>query len=62
MDAKDGVKAARKLNPRTIIPIHYEGWKHFREGKAVIEKEFVVAGLSNKLRWLELGQSVEIEV
>ncbi len=62
MDAKDGVKAARKLNPRTIIPIHYEGWKHFSEGKSVIEKEFAAVGLSNKLRWLELGRSAEIEI
>ena len=62
MDAKDGVKAAQTLNPRTIIPIHYEGWKHFREGKTVIEKEFAAAGLSNKLHWLELGRSAEIEI
>ncbi len=62
MDAKDGVKVALALNPRTIIPIHYEGWKHFREGKAVIEKEFTAAGLSSKLRWLELGQNVGIEI
>ncbi len=62
MDAKDGVKAARVLNPRTLIPIHYEGWKHFREGRAVIEKEFTAAGLSEKLRWLEMGKNVEIEI
>jgi L-ascorbate metabolism protein UlaG (beta-lactamase superfamily) len=62
MDAKDGVKAARKLNPYTIIPIHYEGWKHFSEGKSVIEKEFSQAGLSNKLRWLSIGKATEVEI
>ena len=62
MDAKDGVKAARVLNPRTIIPIHYEGWKHFREGRACIEKEFTSAGLSNKLQWLEIGKNIEIKI
>jgi L-ascorbate metabolism protein UlaG (beta-lactamase superfamily) len=61
MDAKDGVKAARKLNPQTIIPIHYEGWKHFREGRSVIEKEFSAAGFGSKLRWLELGTPTTIE-
>ncbi|MBI5963405.1 MAG: MBL fold metallo-hydrolase, partial [Chloroflexi bacterium] len=58
---KDGVKAARKLNPRTIIPIHYEGWKHFREGRTIIEKEFTAAGLNNKLQWLEMGKAIEIK-
>jgi L-ascorbate metabolism protein UlaG (beta-lactamase superfamily) len=62
MDAKDGVKAARALNPRSIIPIHYEGWKHFREGRTIIEKEFTVAGLNDKLHWLEMGRKVGIEI
>ena len=62
MDVKDGVKAAQVLNPRTIIPIHYEGWKHFREGRSIIENGFSAAGLSNKVRWLNIGEATEIEV
>jgi L-ascorbate metabolism protein UlaG (beta-lactamase superfamily) len=62
MDAKDGVKAAKVLNPRTIIPIHYEGWKHFREGRNVIEKEFTTAGLASKLHWLNIGEVTDVEI
>jgi L-ascorbate metabolism protein UlaG (beta-lactamase superfamily) len=62
MDARDGVKAARALNPRTIIPIHYEGWKHFREGRTILEKSFATAGLSECVRWLELGQPTDVEI
>ncbi|MBI2332705.1 MAG: MBL fold metallo-hydrolase [Chloroflexi bacterium] len=62
MDAKDGVKAAQKLNPKTIIPIHYEGWKHFIEGRSVIEKEFAQAGLSEKVKWLPIGEPAEVDV
>jgi L-ascorbate metabolism protein UlaG (beta-lactamase superfamily) len=62
MDAKDGVKAARVLNPRTVIPIHYEGWKHFCEGRTIIEKEFTTAGLSNTLHWLNIGEATEVEI
>ena len=62
MDAKDGVKAAKVLKPRTIIPIHYEGWKHFSEGKDGIEKEFTSAGLSDRLCWLTLGEATEIAI
>ena len=61
MDARDGVRAARKLNPRLIIPSHYEGWKHFAEGRSEIEKEFRQAGLAEKLRWLPIGQPVEMD-
>jgi L-ascorbate metabolism protein UlaG (beta-lactamase superfamily) len=62
MDAKDGVKAARTLNPHTIIPIHYEGWKHFSEGKSAIDAQFAKAGLQGKLRWLPMGQATGIEI
>ncbi len=62
MDAKDGVKAAQALNPRTIIPIHYEGWKHFVQGRESISKEFETAGLRSKVRWLTLGEPTSIEV
>jgi L-ascorbate metabolism protein UlaG (beta-lactamase superfamily) len=62
MDAKDGVKAAQKLNPRTIIPIHYEGWKHFVQGRESISKEFEAAGLGSKVRWLTLGEPTSIEI
>ena len=62
MDAKDGVKAAQKLNPRTIIPIHYEGWKHFAQGRETISKEFDAAGLGSKVRWLTLGEPTSIEI
>ncbi len=62
MDVKDGVQAARVLNPRTIIPIHYEGWKHFREGRPAIEKGLAEAGLGDRLRWLNLGESTEIKI
>lgn len=62
MDAGDGVKTARALNPHTIIPIHYEGWKHFREGRTAIEKEFAAAGLAGRVRWLPLGKAADVEI
>jgi L-ascorbate metabolism protein UlaG (beta-lactamase superfamily) len=60
MDHNDAVKAARALRPQTIIPIHYEGWKHFSEGRAVIEPAFAAAGLRDRVQWLSLGQPVHI--
>jgi len=50
MTAKD--LAALELNARAIVPLHYEGWKHFRDGRAAIEREL---GNDPRLRWLEIG-------
>lgn len=55
MDGNDGVRTAAKLNPHTIIPVHYEGWRHFSEGKRHIEKIFESTGMNERVKWLPLG-------
>jgi hypothetical protein len=49
------------MDPRTIIPIHYEGWKHFSEGRAALESAVAAARLSAELRWLSLGLPATID-
>jgi L-ascorbate metabolism protein UlaG (beta-lactamase superfamily) len=60
--AKEAVHAVRTLNPRIVIPIHYEGWKHFREPREEAEKQFAAAKLGEKVQWLTLGVPVNIEI
>ena len=43
MTARDAVELCELVRPRTAIPIHYEGWKHFRQGRAGIEAELASA-------------------
>jgi L-ascorbate metabolism protein UlaG (beta-lactamase superfamily) len=58
MNAREGLELTRLIKPRVTIPIHYEGWKHFREGRAAIEREFVAAG--EPLTWLPIGEPLEV--
>lgn len=37
MDSKDLIKAAQVLQPRTVIPIHYRGWSHFKEKEELLK-------------------------
>ena len=62
LTAKDAVELCRLIEPRTAIPIHYEGWKHFKEGRGAIEREFARApeDIPRRIRWLPLGVQVEI--
>ncbi len=60
MHAEDGVRAARALAPRHIIPVHYEGWSHFIEPRARVEAGFEQAGLVDRVRWLPLGKPLEL--
>jgi L-ascorbate metabolism protein UlaG (beta-lactamase superfamily) len=62
MTAKDAVELCRLISPRTAIPIHYEGWKHFQQGREAIEREFAKApdGIHRRIRWLPIGVEVEL--
>ena len=62
MTARDAVELCRLISPRTAIPIHYEGWKHFQQGRDEIEREFALApeDIRRRIRWLPVGAEVEI--
>ena len=57
MTAREAVKLCSLVQPRTVIPIHYEGWSHFRQGRKVVEQRFASAepAIRESLRWLPLG-------
>jgi L-ascorbate metabolism protein UlaG (beta-lactamase superfamily) len=63
MTAKEAVELCRLVQPRTAIPIHYEGWKHFREGREAIERELANApeDIRGRFRWLPIGVATELE-
>jgi L-ascorbate metabolism protein UlaG (beta-lactamase superfamily) len=58
MTAHEAIAVADLMRPRTIIPIHYEGWRHFREGREAIEREFASASadVRRRVRWLTIGE------
>ena len=62
MTARDAVELCGLIHPRTVIPIHYEGWKHFRQGREAIEREFANApeDFRNSVRWLPIGDAVDV--
>ncbi len=61
-DRRDAVELCGLVHPRTVIPIHYEGWKHFRQGREAIEREFAQApeDFRESVRWLPIGERVAL--
>jgi L-ascorbate metabolism protein UlaG (beta-lactamase superfamily) len=62
LNAREAVELCRLVRPRTAIPVHYEGWTHFRQGRSVVDEEFAAApgGIGQNLRWLPLGVPVAV--
>lgn len=60
MTAEEGVVAARAMPHAMIVPLHYEGWAHFSQGRDEIQQAFAAAGMSDRLRWLPPGRDVSL--
>ena len=63
MTAEQAVELCHLVQPHTAIPVHYEGWKHFREGREAIERELASAApeeLRERVRWLPIGVATAV--
>jgi L-ascorbate metabolism protein UlaG (beta-lactamase superfamily) len=62
MTAREAVELCRLIRPRVVIPIHYEGWSHFKEGRDAIERELASApeDVRRRFRWLPIGEPVDL--
>nr|MDP9483988.1 MBL fold metallo-hydrolase [Chloroflexota bacterium] len=58
----EGVELCGLLSPGTAIPVHYEGWSHFHEGRAAVERAIAAApaDIRSRFRVLDLGVPAEI--
>lgn len=61
-DAPEGLRTAQALRARTVVPIHFEGWSHFRTPRTEIQSAFAAAGKSHLLSWPILGRAIDLEV
>lgn len=55
LTSTDTVRASEMLGAKFIVPLHFEHWQHFTEGRKDIEAAFVRGGLIDKLVLLEPG-------
>ncbi|WP_214403428.1 MBL fold metallo-hydrolase [Pseudonocardia lacus] len=62
MTGADAVELCGLLRPRTAVPVHYEGWQHFRQNRAAIERDLAraPADIAGGFRWLPLGTRVAV--
>jgi L-ascorbate metabolism protein UlaG (beta-lactamase superfamily) len=59
LGARKAAGAAQILGEAVVVPIHADGWAHLTETKRDIVAAFEEAGLTNRLRLLEPGESTE---
>jgi L-ascorbate metabolism protein UlaG (beta-lactamase superfamily) len=64
MTAADGAELCELVRAHTVLPVHYEGWGHFSEGRPAVEAAFAAAPATvrESLRWLTPGRATTVTV
>lgn len=62
MTGADAVALCGLLRPHTAVPVHYEGWSHFREGRPSVERAIAraPAEVAQRFRWLPIGEPLTV--
>ncbi|MFI1017449.1 MBL fold metallo-hydrolase [Streptomyces sp. NPDC020965] len=55
LDSAQTAEAAQLLGARRVVPVHYDGWAHFTEGRDELAAAFTAAGLADRLDWGHRG-------
>ncbi len=62
MDAKQGVEAIRLINPKKVIPIHFNDYKVFKSSLEEFQQEVAKAKLQERVHYLHHGETYTFEV
>jgi hypothetical protein len=60
LTSDQAAEAAAILGARHVVPLHFEGWAHFSQGRDYLASAFTAAGLGDRLHVRQLGQHVTI--
>jgi L-ascorbate metabolism protein UlaG (beta-lactamase superfamily) len=60
LSADEAIRYAQALGARKAIPIHFEGWKHFTEGREQAERAFAASEIAGRTHWLRSGETAVI--
>lgn len=50
LDSTQAAEAAEILGARRVVPVHYDSWAHFTEGRDELVAAFTAAGLADRLQ------------
>jgi L-ascorbate metabolism protein UlaG (beta-lactamase superfamily) len=60
MNGEEAIETTKLLNPNSVIPIHYEGWWHFKQSVKSLKNEIEKSVEKDKFLWLTSGVETEL--
>lgn len=60
MGTNDAIDTAYAFPDALIVPLHYEGWKHFTQNRGDLESAFEVLGIKERMHFIGAGIAEEL--
>ncbi|MGY1829315.1 MBL fold metallo-hydrolase [Geodermatophilus sp. SYSU D01180] len=62
MTGREAAAVCRATGARVVVPVHHEGWSHFRQGRAAAERDLAAApdDVRRRFRWLDRGMPTDV--
>lgn len=60
MGGREAGRLCKEIAAEFVVPMHFEGWEHFTQGREGLEKELVEEGVGERVVWLEPGKEVSL--
>jgi len=60
MDTNDAIETAQAFPDAVIVPVHTEGWAHFKQSGDDLQKTFTALGFGSRLRLLQPGVATPV--
>jgi L-ascorbate metabolism protein UlaG (beta-lactamase superfamily) len=61
MDARESVELLELIDPAAVVPVHYEGWTHFKQGRRAAEPVLSASRFADRVHWIDPGERTEFE-
>jgi L-ascorbate metabolism protein UlaG (beta-lactamase superfamily) len=62
MDAKEGLEMFKIINPKKVIPIHYNDYDVFKSPLEEFQAEVKKAGLEDKVHYIRHGETYNFQI
>lgn len=58
MTGEEGMRLVAAVRPAIAVPVHYEGWSHFHQGRMGVERAMAAAApdVAARVRFVEIGE------
>jgi L-ascorbate metabolism protein UlaG (beta-lactamase superfamily) len=61
MNAEEALELTKRVAPRLVLPIHHTTFGHYREPIAALQERASEAGLAERFRFLNVGETIDVK-